>query len=95
MTSQEREAALVRMQKTVSAFYFDAVKIGVHPFIEFAGVMNEYVKLCERAHAQGIDFSECNTHADFDLPMQPHNIHYINEKLECIFTGRSVINTKP
>ena len=26
-----------------------------------------------------------------ELPMAPHQIDYVNEKLECIFTGRSVM----
>lgn len=93
MTSDERDAALKSMRDVSHRFYSDAVHIGVHPFIEFAGIMNEYIKACEQAHEAGVDFSECNTHSGVDLPLKPFMIDYVNEKLECIFIGRSVIST--
>lgn len=91
MTPEERVAALKRMRTITSHYYNEAVHVGVHPFIEFAGLINEYVKVCEEAHAKGIDFSECHAHSGIELPMQPHHIDYVNEKLECIYTGRSVL----
>lgn len=91
MDKQEREKALKQMQAASDSFYYAAVRIGVHPFIEFTGLMNEYIKVCREAHAKGIDFSECNTHSGIDLPMHPWEVNYVNEKLECIFTGRSVM----
>lgn len=91
MNHEQREEALARMQQLSNAFYHVATSIGVHPFIEFAGLMNEYLKCAREAHEAGIDFSACNTHCSQDLPMHPHSITYINEKLECIFTGRSVM----
>lgn len=94
MTPEEREAALAKMRQVSKWFYAQAISIGNHPFIEFTGLMNEYIKVCEQAHQAGIDFSDCNTHSGTDLPMMPHEIKYINEKLECIFTGRSVMQGK-
>ena len=94
LSHEEREEALRKMNEASSIFYSLAVRTGVHPFIEFTGLMNEYIKICRNAHNNGIDFSACNTHTNSSLPMEPHEIDYINEKLECIFTGRSVINTK-
>ena len=91
MDSTERTTALAEMQLVSNDFYARAAKIGVHPFIEFCGLMNEYIKCCEYAHKQGIDFSECNKHTGEHLPMQPFAVGYINEKLECIFTGRSIV----
>ena len=91
MSLKEREAAIRKMKEVSKGFYLAAIEIGNHPFIEFTGLMNEYIKMCEEAHAQGIDFSECNTHTGLDLPMLPHERDYVNEKLECIFTGRSVV----
>jgi hypothetical protein len=88
MTHDERTAALERMHDASRTFYVAAVQIGNHPFIEFTGLMNEYIKACEEAHAQGIDFSDCNTHTGASLPLAKHMLLYINEKLECIFTGR-------
>lgn len=92
MTPEERERALAEMQRVSNAFYGAAIKIGNHPFIEFTGLLNEYIKACARAHQRGIDFSECNTHSGQDLPLESFEVNYLNEKLECIFTGRSVIS---
>lgn len=90
MTEAEREQALASMQQASDMFYRSAVGIGNHPFIEFAGLMNEYIGACRMAHAQGVDFSECNRHSGRSLPMHPVMADYINEKLECIFSGAKV-----
>ena len=79
------------MSEAGSAFYAAAVRIGNHPFIEFTGLMNEYINACRAAHEAGIDFSDCSTHSGLDLPMKDYQIDYVNEKLECIFTGRCVL----
>lgn len=71
-TPQERAVMLLGMRRTADAFYQQAVVIGNHPFIEFSGLLNEYIKLCEWAHADGIDFTQRN----------------MREKLDCIFSGR-------
>jgi hypothetical protein len=92
MSKEEREVALIQMQEASNQFYYTVIHIGVHPFIEFTGVMNEYIKLCQDAHAADIDFSECNVHTGQPLPIKSHQKDYINEKLECIFTGRSVVS---
>lgn len=53
----------------------DARRIGNHPFIEFTGLMNEYIVMCENALAQGIDFTETSIHGDGKpLPMREHNV---------------------
>lgn len=90
MNEFEREAALSRMQQASHAFYASAVSIGVHPFIEFCGLMNEYIKACEAAHRRGQDFTEFNAHTGKSLPMESYMVNYVNEKLECIFIGHSV-----
>jgi hypothetical protein len=88
---KERETMLAQMELASSNFYRAATSIGNHPFIEFTGLMNEYIKVCRDAHAKGLDFTQCNKHAGHELPMAPHQIDYVNEKLECIFTGRSMM----
>lgn len=92
MDASEREQALRAMRASADAFYRSAVQIGVHPFIEFSGLMNEYLLACAQAHAQGIDFSECNRHSGQALPLHPVMSDYINEKLECIFSGAKVLD---
>lgn len=90
-TKAEGDEILHAMQQASDAFYKSAVAVRCHPFIEFTGLMNEYIKACEDAHADGIDFTECNTHSGRELPMKDYQVAYVNEKLECIFTGRSVM----
>jgi hypothetical protein len=88
MTHDQQAEALIKMRDASVKFYHAACATGNHPFIEFTGLMNEYIKACERAFDQGIDFSDCNTHTGTHLPIESFMIEYINEKLECIFTGR-------
>ena len=92
MTAAEREVALAKMRETSAAFYASAKRIGNHPFIEFAGLMNEYILACQRAHERGIDFSECNQHSGLVLPLHETMSDYINEKLACIFSGAKVLD---
>jgi hypothetical protein len=91
--AQEREQMLQQMREASNVFYKHAFYIGNHPFIEFNGLINEYINACEYAHRAGIDFTDCNTHSGNELPLHDTQISYINEKLECIFTGRSVMNS--
>jgi hypothetical protein len=94
MTPDERLDAIKRMKLASQMFYAQATSIGVHPFIEFTGLVNEYINCCERAHALGVDFSECNVHSGKPLPMAGYQVAYVNEKLECIFTGTSVMQAE-
>lgn len=94
MTPAERESALSSMRAASDAFYAAATRIGSHPFIEFTGLINEYIKACEEAHKAGIDFTECNRHSGVALPLAPHMSMYINEKLECIFSGSKILEGK-
>ena len=88
MTAKERATAIASMKEANAIFYVYAFRIGNHPFIEFCGLMGEYIQACEMAQKKGIDFSDCNAHSGQQLPMAPHMIDYVNEKLDCIFTGR-------
>lgn len=92
MTPDQGEQALTLMQQASNTFYRSAVSIGNHPFIEFAGLMNEYVHACRAAHRQGIDFSDCNQHSGQVLPLHPVMSDYINEKLGCIFSGSKILD---
>jgi hypothetical protein len=95
MNAAERVVILERMRQASATFYRMAVRIGNHPFIEFTGLMNEYTKACERAHAEGIDFTQCNVHSGKELPLKGYEVAYINEKLGCIFTGRVLLSNTP
>jgi hypothetical protein len=81
----EREEILVSMREASSRFYGMAVHTKCHPFIEMTGLMNEYITICQAAHAKGIDFTQSNTHTGQALPIAPHNVAYLAEKLNCIY----------
>lgn len=89
-TQAERDEIIARMCQASAAFYRDATRIGCHTFIEFTGLMNEFINLCEQAQRQGIDFLDTSVHGgEAALPMRGHHRQYLNEKLECIY-GRSL-----
>ncbi len=83
----ELATAIAAMKTTANRFYAAAVHIHVHPFIEFTGLMNEYIKICERAAAIGIDFRDTSVHTGKPLPMHDYEAAYIGEKLGCIFSS--------
>jgi hypothetical protein len=88
-THEERAAILAKMHAASNAFYRAAVASGCHAFIEFTGLMNEYIKLCHEADSSGIEWVHANVHGDIHLPFAPLHIAYLSEKLECIY-GRGL-----
>lgn len=85
-TEKERLAICVsKMKHASSVFYGHACASGNHSFIEFAGLMNEYIQVCERAAEADIDFTMASTHTGVALPMAPFNFSYLAEKLNCIY----------
>jgi hypothetical protein len=82
---EERAEMLKKMQALSDLFYSQATQTGCHAFIEFAGLMNEFIRVCEEAHAKGLDFPFANTHSGTPLPFAPHNLSYLGEKLGCIY----------
>ena len=85
-TKAELLQMISQMQGASNAFYLYATRIGCHPFIEFTGLMNEYIGMCQNALVQGQDFTETSIHGSGQpLPMKEHNRQYLTEKLECIY----------
>jgi len=78
-TPAEREEMLAVMRRAKDSFYFMAVQVGDHRFVEFAGMIGEYIKLCEAAHEKGYDLTELH-HV-----MRPYHAHYVGEKIGCIY----------
>jgi hypothetical protein len=85
----ELEACLILMQQASTNFYRQAVHCGNHAFIEFTGLMNEYIKVCRTALNGGQDFAMANIHTGQALPFAQHHIDYLSEKLNCIY-GASI-----
>jgi hypothetical protein len=63
LSPEEREECLRAMQAASNAFYAAATRCGNHAFIEFTGLMNEYIQLCWEAHRNGIDFTRASVHS--------------------------------
>lgn len=79
-------AGMIRlMQAASSRFYSSAVHTGNHAFIEFTGLMNEYIKLCQDALAAGEDFTTTSVHTGKALPMAAYHAAYLGEKIGCIY----------
>jgi len=81
------EESLDRMEVAAEQFYMLATATNCHAYIEFAGLLREYCKVCRENLARGIDFRELNGHPSQRMKIQPHEINYFNEKLKCIFQG--------
>jgi hypothetical protein len=82
----ELQTMIDKMQSVSDAFYPAAQSTGHHAFLEFTGLMNEYIKLCREALAQGIDFTATTIHGSGQaLPMQGFHRRYLDEKLQCIY----------
>jgi hypothetical protein len=79
--------SLKLMQKASNEFYIASANSQCHAFIEFTGLMNEYIKLCEDFQKANPDkdFRSLNAHSGKSLKLKPYQIHYIKEKLDCIY----------
>ena len=83
-TPRERELMLERMRFAVDTFYSYAQLTNVHQFLEFAGLMSEYVKQCRKLHERGIDFATEQGKL-FELCDEQHAALYLGEKVNCIY----------
>lgn len=86
VTQAEADATLASMRVASDLFYKGAVRAGCHAFIEFTGLINEYISVCAGMSAKG-DHSwvTANTHSERPLPIALHQAKYLAEKLDCIF----------
>lgn len=83
---EELAAMLTATQAATDRFYSMARPIGCHQFIEFAGLMTEYVNLCREALERNIDFTTTSIHGrGAPLPMKSVQRDYLDEKLQCIY----------
>lgn len=84
-TKKELSDTIGRMSKISEGFYYQAIQCGNHAFIEFCGLMNDYIRMCEAALVKEIDFRDCNTHSGNSLPMEIYQAEYLAGKLDCIY----------
>ncbi|MEG4066247.1 hypothetical protein QUA42_02645 [Microcoleus sp. Pol11C2] len=89
------EESLEKMQAASDRFYNDAVRTNCHTFIEFTGLLNEFIKVCRENLAQGRDFTQISAHSSEEpLKIKEHQIQYMNEKLHCIFQGAIMMEAR-
>ena len=84
-TREELEAMLPLMAQASNEFYPKAQRIGNHAFIEFTGLMNEYIQICRRSLEREVDFAAANVHSGVSLEPEDYQVKYMCEKFECIF----------
>lgn len=84
-TKEERVAMLEKMRRASDAFYYLAQQTHCHPFLEFTGLINEYITICHKAHLLDVDFTMTSIHTGKPLPIDDHNVAYLGEKLGCIY----------
>lgn len=82
---EELRVMIDDMKNVSNVFYQLAMRTHCHPLIEFTGLINEYIKICEKTLKAGRDFSAANTHTGGSLVFDVHNLNYLMEKLECIY----------
>lgn len=85
------EETLQKMRIISANFYHGAQLAKCHNFLEFTGLINEYIEICEQNLTIGIDFTQANAHTGQHLKIMPYQVDYLNEKLECIFQGLIVL----
>jgi hypothetical protein len=81
----ELESYLAEMESLRTAFYGRAIFCGTHAFIEFAGLMGEFIQICNAALEHGVDFAQANAHTGIALTMRDFQAKYLGEKFGCIF----------
>lgn len=84
-TKAERGEQIKAMRKVALAFYPQAANTHVHAFIEFCGLMQKFIDICEQTSKKGLDFNESNTHTGEALAVAAHDVRYLAEKFDCIF----------
>jgi hypothetical protein len=73
------------MRDAANRIYPILVQCNVHPFIEFNGLMQKYVDICQNAARKGIAFPDLHEHSGEAVPVEAHDMLYLAEKLRCIF----------
>jgi hypothetical protein len=94
---QTPDEILKAMKIAANNYYREAIATNCHTFIEFTGLINEYIKICERNLKQrGVDFTKTSAHCPDEprLQIESWQLDYINDKLRCIFPNLQLVETK-
>jgi len=92
---QTPEEILEAMKAASHNYYREAIATNCHTFIEFTGLINEYIKICERNLKQGVNFTKTSVHCSGETKLQIESweLDYINDKLRCIFPNLQLVDT--
>ena len=85
------EESLDRMEAAAHQFSMLATATDCYAFVELAGLVREYCKVCRENLDRGIDFRELNGPRSQRMELQSYQIDYFNEKLNFIFQGLLVV----
>ncbi|MEG4109009.1 hypothetical protein [Microcoleus sp. S13_C5] len=94
---QTPEEILEAMKAAANNYYREAIATNCHTFIEFTGLINEYIKICERNLKQrGVDFTKTSVHTpgESKLQIEGWELEYINDKLRCIFPDLKLVEVE-
>ena len=94
---QTPEEILEAMKAAANNYYREAICTNCHTFIEFTGLINEYIKICERnLNQRGVDVTKTSTHCPGEprLQVEDWELDYINDKLGCIFPNLQLVEVK-
>lgn len=85
----ELEATLEKMHRLSESVYWalfrEEIGSECHAFLEHVGLMREFINVCRHSLARGIDYAYANGHGEGELAVQPCQLAYLREKLECIY----------
>ena len=83
---ERTSACLLALDALGVALYAAAANIGVHPVIEFTGLLRTYTAQVKAAVKSGVPLHEISgVHGDRVLPFTSGQAAYIAEKLDCIW----------
>ncbi|MCC3586675.1 hypothetical protein [Microcoleus sp. PH2017_30_WIL_O_A] len=82
---QTPEEILVAMKAASANYYREAIATNCHTFIEFIGLINEYIKICERTQTSAHHTGGPRLH------VEQWECDYINDKLRCIFPNLRMV----
>lgn len=83
---EEQAVALKDARALSDSFYAAATRLGMHAIIEHTGLINEHLKMLQRAHDAGCDLLYANKHSAEAMPPMPkHEAEYLAEKFMCMF----------
>ena len=90
---QTPKEILAAMKAASNNYYREAIATNCHTFVEFTGLINEYIQICEKNLDQGVDFTKTSVHCPGEprLHIEGWQLEYINEKLQCIFPDLQLV----